>query len=661
MKIKILPVLLLGVFIFNSNKTHAQKAIFDSLWTIWETESLSDSLRARAHYYYIWNHNDLDSLERLCKEFAPIANKLSPCYYYPKVYGLLNWTKKNKTQPDSAIYYANIGLNRSISCNNTELNIDLHNRVGEVYYQFYDNKDSTLKHFKLALQNAYEYGDTSNILTCLGWCISSVIYFERDYNQALIYLDEYEKYVPNDKSSPLYANYLDQRSRVNFAIQEYDVAIDYYIELKEFYADNIYAQVNLCNSISLVYTFQKKYAQADSMLIHEKEIIDRSGIEGLEKIDLLFKWHWHYWTLHYKSQQYAKSLDHSKEMLRLAKELNNESKIQSSKSCLGASNAQLGNYQQAIALVLESYKYHENNCPLFCLREDAETLYKSYKKLGDNKKALLYYEVLINLQDSIDNEDNQRAVIRSEYKYQYEKQALTDSLEFAKTEELKDLEIEKQQAELSQQRVGLAATGVGLLLIIALAISIYKGKKRSDELLLNILPEETAQELKSKGSAESKLIEDTTVLFTDFEGFTEMSENVTASALVKDINECFSAFDHIMEKHGVEKIKTIGDAYMAAGGVPTPSPTHVKDVVLAALEIADFMKDWAAQKEAKGEPHFDIRIGVNTGPVVAGIVGIKKFQYDIWGDTVNTANRMESAGEVGKVNISESTYYKLKD
>jgi class 3 adenylate cyclase len=226
---------------------------------------------------------------------------------------------------------------------------------------------------------------------------------------------------------------------------------------------------------------------------------------------------------------------------------------------------------------------------------------------------------------------------------------------------LKDLEIEKQEADLTQQRIGLAATGVGLILIMALAYSIYKGKKRSDELLLNILPEETAQELKAKGSAESKLIEDTTVLFTDFKGFTTMSENMSASELVENINECFSAFDHIMEKYGVEKIKTIGDAYMAAGGLPTPNTSHVKDVVLAALEIADFMLQRAEERKAQGLPFFEIRIGVNTGYVVAGIVGVKKFQYDIWGDTVNTASRMESSGAVGKVNISESTYNKLKD
>ncbi|MEO8067412.1 MAG: adenylate/guanylate cyclase domain-containing protein, partial [Flavobacteriales bacterium] len=122
-----------------------------------------------------------------------------------------------------------------------------------------------------------------------------------------------------------------------------------------------------------------------------------------------------------------------------------------------------------------------------------------------------------------------------------------------------------------------------------------------------------------------------------------------------------SAFDHITEKYGIEKIKTIGDAYMAAGGLPTPNTTHATDVIKAALEMRDFIAEGKARKIAEGLPYFEIRIGVHTGPVVAGIVGVKKFQYDIWGDTVNTASRMESSGEVGHVNISEATYALVRD
>lgn len=186
-------------------------------------------------------------------------------------------------------------------------------------------------------------------------------------------------------------------------------------------------------------------------------------------------------------------------------------------------------------------------------------------------------------------------------------------------------------------------------------------KNRSEELLLNILPEEVAEELKAKGSADAQLIDQVTVLFTDFKGFTSMSEQLSPKQLIEDLNECFSEFDRIVGKFGIEKIKTIGDAYMAAGGLPTPNKTHARDVLEAAFEMRDFVENGKARKIKDGRPYFEIRVGIHSGPVVAGIVGIKKFQYDIWGDTVNTASRMESSGEVGKVNISQAIYELLKD
>jgi ligand-binding sensor domain-containing protein/class 3 adenylate cyclase len=196
--------------------------------------------------------------------------------------------------------------------------------------------------------------------------------------------------------------------------------------------------------------------------------------------------------------------------------------------------------------------------------------------------------------------------------------------------------------------------------VVIRTAEVVAEKKKSDDLLLNILPEEVAEELKAKGTAEAKLIDEVTVLFTDFKGFTSISEKLSPKDLVSDIHECFSAFDRIIEKHGIEKIKTIGDAYMAAGGLPVPNTTHAIDVVNAALEIAKFVEEGKAKKISENKPYFEIRIGVHTGPVVAGIVGVKKFAYDIWGDTVNTASRMESSGEAGKVNISETTYDMVK-
>ncbi len=197
--------------------------------------------------------------------------------------------------------------------------------------------------------------------------------------------------------------------------------------------------------------------------------------------------------------------------------------------------------------------------------------------------------------------------------------------------------------------------------VIAEKKEVEKQKKRSDDLLLNILPEEVAEELKAKGSADAKQFDEVTVMFTDFKGFTQISEKLTPSELVAEIHTCFKAFDNIITKYNIEKIKTIGDAYMCAGGLPVSNKTNAFDVVNAAIEIKQFMHEHLKQRQKENKEPFEIRIGVHTGPVVAGIVGVKKFAYDIWGDTVNIASRMESSGETGKVNISGSTYKLVKN
>jgi adenylate cyclase len=183
-------------------------------------------------------------------------------------------------------------------------------------------------------------------------------------------------------------------------------------------------------------------------------------------------------------------------------------------------------------------------------------------------------------------------------------------------------------------------------------------KQRSEDLLLNILPPEVAEELKDKGSAVARYFDDVTVLFTDFVNFTEAGERMNHQELINELDACFKAFDEIIGSYRVEKIKTIGDAYLAVGGLPTADPNHAINIVQAAIRIRDFMVDRRAKF---GNKTFDIRIGIHTGSVIAGIVGIKKFAYDIWGDTVNTAARMQQSSEPGRINISETTYELVKD
>ncbi len=286
------------------------------------------------------------------------------------------------------------------------------------------------------------------------------------------------------------------------------------------------------------------------------------------------------------------------------------------------------------------------------------------------EKAYTFYQDHIKYRDSVTNIDaiQQMADFRTDYEIS-KKQTELDLLAKQKQTELDLLSQQKQT-----QKVMVIATAIALFLIILLAIGLYrrnifikrtskiieKEKNRSDELLLNILPEETAKELKNHGKVTSNRFESVTVLFTDFKDFTRYSENLSPELLVESVDYFFSKFDEIMDKYGLEKIKTVGDSYMCAGGLPFPTKDHAFKTVMAGIEIAEFVETIRKQGDSKIIP-FEVRIGINTGPVVAGVVGKKKFAYDIWGDTVNIASRMETNSEPGCINISENTYELIKD
>lgn len=251
-------------------------------------------------------------------------------------------------------------------------------------------------------------------------------------------------------------------------------------------------------------------------------------------------------------------------------------------------------------------------------------------------------------------------------------------------DQIKILEQEKalQAAEAEQERTVRNALLVGAGLLLALAGLLWRliankqranrelaqkntqldlARQRSDELLLNILPSELVDELKVKGITRTRQHEEVTIMFTDFRDFTKISEQLSPADLVEEIDYCFRHFDYIIGKYpSLEKIKTIGDAYLCAGGLPAAHPGHAYEMVAAALDIRDFISELEKQRAREGRIGFQIRIGVHTGPVIAGVVGATKFAYDIWGDTVNTASRLESASEPGQVNISGATYQRVQ-
>jgi len=282
-----------------------------------------------------------------------------------------------------------------------------------------------------------------------------------------------------------------------------------------------------------------------------------------------------------------------------------------------------------------------------------------YQKAGDFKEALEYFKEHIVYRDSVNNIEMV--------------QKMADIRTNAEVSQ-KQVEVDLLNQQKKTQKILVIASLVSFTLMFLLAFGLYrrykfvhktnkiieKEKNRSNALLLNILPEETAFELKISGRVQAKRFESVSVLFTDFEGFTTYSENLSPEKLVESVDYYFSKFDAIIEKYDLEKIKTVGDSYMCAGGLPYPSENHAELIILAALEILKFVEDSKNDTDFN-ETRFNIRIGINSGSVVAGVVGTKKFAYDIWGDAVNIASRMESNSEPGKINISENTYELIKD
>ncbi|MCB1176893.1 MAG: guanylate cyclase, partial [Leptospiraceae bacterium] len=197
-------------------------------------------------------------------------------------------------------------------------------------------------------------------------------------------------------------------------------------------------------------------------------------------------------------------------------------------------------------------------------------------------------------------------------------------------------------------------------LALVAQIDTEKEREKSENLLLNILPKEIANELKENGKAEPVSYDSVSVMFTDFKGFTSIANNLTPEELIKALDTCFIQFDKISEKFNLEKLKTIGDSYMCAGGIPVSNKTHAIDCVLAGFEIQHFIENMKKYNKDKF-PFNELRLGIHSGPLVAGVIGEKKFAYDVWGDTVNTASRMESSGSPGEINISGDTYNLIKD
>ena len=411
--------------------------------------------------------------------------------------------------------------------------------------------------------------------------------------------------------------------------------------------NKMWLSFNLC-CIGGTYNIQGKYPEALKSLLASlqlcKEINDKYGLaSNYNNIGEVYM----------NQSNYPEALKSLLASLQVFKEIGDKQSIAITYSEMGRIYEKQGNLREAL-------KYETKGLELAREIEAGDAMKNAYKELavidsslGNFRGAFENHKLYMQVNDSMFNMEKEKKLTSLQMQYDFDKK---ESL--AKAENEKELQKQK-----------LVRNGfIGGFAVVLLFAGVFfrqrnktnREKKISEELLLNILPAEVADEIKLTGTAKSKAFTMVTVMFTDFKDFTTVSEKVSAELLVDEIHTCFSAFDHILQKHKIEKIKTIGDAYLCASGLPVSNYTHATDMIEAAFEIRNFMLQRKQEKEARGEIPFELRIGIHTGAVVAGIVGVKKYAYDIWGDTVNVAARMEQNSEVGKINISGSTYELVK-
>ncbi len=545
-----------------------------------------------------------------------------------KIKTLLSLTDLYSFQnPDSAILFAKRAKQLARKIHNQKYIAHASTELGWAYYVS-GNYNSALENF-LEAHKIYEASqDWKNISTTLG-NIASVYLNQKDYKKAR---DNYSKALTIDKkigNQKWIASDISNLGIIYFTEGNYNKALEFYnkaLKINSEISNNRDISMNLGN-IGNVY--------------HK---LGDDSLNNIKKSDSLYKI----------------ALGYYFEAIKIDEKLDRKLGIAIKLGNIGELYFKMKNYQEAEKYTKRAIIISNNIGASDIVDNWHKNLSELYEQTNNPIKALFHFKKYKAIKDSINSIESTQKSTRLELTFKFEKEQAAEKAEQDKKDVIATSEKNKQLIILLFVTLGLVLVCVFAIISTRQKNIIKKEKQRSEELLLNILPAETAEELKSTGSAKPKQFDLVTVLFTDFKGFTKIAEKMSADELVNELNLIFSAFDKIISKYPIEKIKTIGDSYMCAGGLPTANTTNPIDMIHAALEIQEYMNKHITICNNEAPP-WQIRIGIHTGPVVAGVVGIKKFAYDIWGDTVNTASRMESSGEPGKVNISGSTYELIKE
>jgi len=506
--------------------------------------------------------------------------------------------------------------------------------------------------------------------------IGNVLLFQGKYSEAL---EQYEQAleIKTAFNDTLGVADLRTNSAIIYGLLGYSVmALGLHLEaLKIFEALGDMPRVaSSCSNIGLIYEGQQNYDEALKMYQHALEIRqERNDTKGIS--DLLNN----IGNVHREKGNYERALQIYQSALAMRESSGDELKIAYSYIHLGTIYKDLKQYELALdynkrALALldklndkrgtvqilvglgEVYFDLEQFDAAYKHLEEAANLAEETGLKSQHRQALMYITDLLERESKFEEALN---TFRSYVKLDKELLNVETSRQISQMTLKK--EIEQREKLAAAEKIKSDSERIKNAELQRAYKSLDMEKKRSEDLLLNILPADITNELKKNGKTKARHYDTATVLFADIVNFTGISEKLEAEELVSAIAEYFEAFDKIVAQHGIEKIKTIGDAYLCAGGLPVPNEIHAMQVVSAARDFLEAIEQLKAEREGRGLFSFSFRIGVHSGPLVAGVVGIKKFAYDIWGDTVNTSARMQQYSEPNRINLSHATYELVKN
>ena len=525
--------------------------------------------------------------------------------------------------------------------------------IGGMYNEM-SNYDRAIFYYQKSLETYEEMGDRAGMglaYNNIGLAYTNL----SDYPKAIDAFQEAIKIGENSNDQALLVKSLNNIGLTYTELQEYQKALDYTQEALNLYqrVGNQKGEAYALNNLGNITAKMSNYKDKRSLEYYQRSLSLAEQINDKMSISLALS---SMGEFYFYSGDYQKALSFSKSSLKISRQISDKNgmayefnSIANSYIKLPDSSLTQHHFDLAMKYADSALAINKEIGNVSGQKDVYKTLTDIYLAQNDYRNLYFAFKNYVVLNDSVQGQKVKNEILRKELQFDFEKKTA-----------IAQEEQEKKDITQRNIRTSLLLGVSGLLLFSGLIArqrnKLKREKRRSENLLLNILPIEVADELKQTGKARARKYDNISILFTDFVNFTKTSETLSPETLIEELNECFTAFDYIMERNGLEKIKTIGDAYMAVCGLPNPTPNHAQNTVRAALEIAHFIHERSLKERV-----FGIRIGINSGAVVAGIVGVKKFAYDIWGDSVNIAARMEQNGESGKINISESTYQLVKN